>query len=542
MDVVPLDQVQAIKSALASNDLDAAIRLSRKVLNRKPNAQEVLSLYGLALLKKGNFGEAIQRFRRCTQLTPHDFSVFENLGLALAEVGNLDEALSVLKHSAELGNPSPRLYANIGSLALQRGENAEAVDWLARAVHGLPNDHESLLQLGVAYARNGEWAKARLCTQKVVADRPTWSRGHDFDGFIHLVPPDFDHAIGAFRQALALPVNSPVDALKIKEMLSDTVMCRDLFPAARAHHGEVTGSASTAAARAGAMRALDEWLRSQIGPVSPGIRASSSTSAQAVFFHVDAGATHPFFEVAEAKAAPVDYRETLSMSAAWFQATQPGGRVILLTDETTPVDGLPHLSAVVRLPLSADQMMYARMRANHALLASGKVHGPMLLLDTDVCLTRDFAPLFDGGFDIGLTYRQPPDFAHMPVNEGVILVADGAAPASARFFEICLSWYDWLAEQPAVKARYGFDIRHWRGGQLSLAAFVDWAVPPYAPQDVLIDGIRVRFFPCDLYNYAVRKADSFSFLDAKWALHFKGAGPKKLMADYRRHRAKLFKA
>jgi hypothetical protein len=246
----------------------------------------------------------------------------------------------------------------------------------------------------------------------------------------------------------------------------------------------------------------------------------------------------------------VDYRETLSISASWFRATQPGGRAILLTDETTPADDLSGIDAVVRLPVRSDQMMYARMRAYHALVASGRVPGPVLLLDTDVCLTRDFAPLFDsgfdggfdGGFDIGLTYRTPPDFAHMPINVGVILVADGAAAVSARFFEICLSWYDWLADQPAVKARYDFDIRHWRGGQLSLAAFVDWTVPPYAPRDVVIDGIRIRFFPCDQYNYAVRKTDKFNLLDTKWALHFKSAGPKKLMADYQRHRAKKPKA
>jgi hypothetical protein len=348
---------------------------------------------------------------------------------------------------------------------------------------------------------------------------------------------------------LGLPIDSKVDRFKIEELLADTIMCRDLFPVARERAGrlrETDSGAKTSGpgtARSQLVPALGlSWTQQHDTGVIAEIRQLAGAPT-GVFFHVDAGVGHPFLADKETKSAPdVNYRETLRVSATWFTATQPGGKPVLLTDDATPVDGLSELKAIVRLPVRSDQMMYSRMRAYHALLASGRVPGPVLLLDTDVCLTRDFAPLFDGGFDIGLTYRQPPDFAHMPVNEGVILVADGAAAVSARFFEICLSWYDWLANQPAVKARYDFDIRYWRGGQLSLAAFVDWTVPPYAPRDVVIDGIRVRFFPCDLYNYAVRKTDKFNLLDTKWALHFKGAGPKKLMADYQRHRAKLFKA
>lgn len=166
--------------------------------------------------------------------------------------------------------------------------------------------------------------------------------------------------------------------------------------------------------------------------------------------------------------------------------------------------------------------MYSRMRGYRALAMSGKLAGPVLFLDTDVHLNRPFTPVFTGDFDVGLTYRNEIGQWHMPINEGVMLASSGAAPALRRFFDTTLGLYETLAAIEAPRARYGFDIRKWRGGQLSLAKFIDWARPPLAPELRTIAGVRIKFLPCTEYNHTVRKGADPAKFAGKWALHYKG--------------------
>jgi len=151
---------------------------------------------------------------------------------------------------------------------------------------------------------------------------------------------------------------------------------------------------------------------------------------------------------------------------------------------------------------------------------------------TVILLTRDFSAAFDGSFDVGLTYRNGPSLSAMPVNEGIIVGAQGNAPALKTFFDDVLDIYEWLAAAPSPSARYGFDIRNWRGGQLSLAGLIDWTVPPQASAKVVINKVRYKFLPCFDFNYTVTPSDPPQFLATRWAIHFKGAKAKGLMAPY----------
>jgi Flp pilus assembly protein TadD len=234
------DLLFAIKQALAANDPGTATRLCKKVLSKSPNDLQALAFLGIAYLKMGNVDEAIQRFRRCTQIAPADFSAFENLGIALAESGDSIAGLEALKRSAELGNPSARLLANIGSLCLQIGDYDGAAAALENALRQLPANIELLTQLSVALARTGSWQTARQYAGQALALDPKTYRTHMFDGFVNLRPPNLDHAIAAFGAALNQPIEARREQLRVQELLADTIMCRDLFPAARERRASLT--------------------------------------------------------------------------------------------------------------------------------------------------------------------------------------------------------------------------------------------------------------------------------------------------------------
>ncbi len=276
-------------------------------------------------------------------------------------------------------------------------------------------------------------------------------------------------------------------------------------------------------------RRRDDWEDAAIAEMTRLIPAPL-TGTTAVFFHVDVGENHPFLG---GRAGPkVDYLGTLEMACRCARVTQPGIKIILLSDTATHLQGFTGPDYVVRLPRDPNHLMYARLRACQALAMSGRLAGPALFLDTDVCLNRDFAPLLGGTFEVGVTYRSALRFPLMPINEGLFM-STGVRPAAlAEFLGRCLDFYDWLAQLAFVRERYGFDVRFWRGGQLSMNLFAGWRVPPMAPEDATLYGVRCRFFHCETHNYSVPADSSLEGLDKYWALHFKGLLPKALMNQY----------
>ncbi len=244
--------------------------------------------------------------------------------------------------------------------------------------------------------------------------------------------------------------------------------------------------------------------------------AVNSGALNAVFFHVTGKGKHP-----AVKSGAIDYLKVLEVAVLAAKKVRPDTSVVVLTNETTdiPIAGVQ----VVRLPADPEHMMYSRMRAYRAV--ARKLEGLILFLDTDVCLNRDFTPMFKGEFYIGLTYRLDDSF--MPINEGLIM--GRAGPGLNRFFDQALHTYNCLAELPEVKAAFPLDPRMWRGGQLTLAAMMDWWRPDEGILDVSTREVRYRVLPCEKYNYPVKGSEPAETLANKWALHFKGGEAKRKM-------------
>jgi hypothetical protein len=268
---------------------------------------------------------------------------------------------------------------------------------------------------------------------------------------------------------------------------------------------------------------LEIALRQSLKPLPDGTPSFQpiDSAPVVVFFHVDCGDVHPMGDLV-GDADQIDYHQALSLAVQSLRQTNPDAAVVVLTDTNTKID-LESVT-IVREPVDLNRIMYSRMVAQRNFAT--KARSPLIFLDTDVLLMDRIGIAMDGSFDIGLTYRPDLQFTLMPVNGGVILASSPGA--AEHFFNACLALYDRVAGMPAVRQRYDFDIGHWCGDQLSIAAFVDWDVPPEGKQLRLIDNLRVRFFPCETHNYTPTAADDAQTVQGKWAIHFKG--PRKKYA------------
>jgi hypothetical protein len=164
--------------------------------------------------------------------------------------------------------------------------------------------------------------------------------------------------------------------------------------------------------------------------------------------------------------------------------------------------------------------MYQRVRAMLAYVTEYLAHAPTAFLDSDAFLNQDISHIFDGEWDVGLTYRHNMGASHA-LNEGVIF-ANNRRPAAVRsFFRAYLDTYHAALEDADLVAKYG-NLKRWRGGQLSLNRLACPQGLPTALDYQEIAGARVAYFPCFKWNYPVDAVDH-RLWDTKAVLHLKGA-------------------
>lgn len=226
------------------------------------------------------------------------------------------------------------------------------------------------------------------------------------------------------------------------------------------------------------------------------------------------------------------YWALFQMMAASLRRVAPGAEVHLLTLEGCAVPSVLDCDLVFRrasprpIEDSVKELMAEETATWCAYEAAGHLKGPTILIDADLIFQRDPFALFDGGFDVGLTYVTEAGLH--PFNSGVILI-DPARPGLAA---------DYLTRIDDLVAGYGDAHRSWYGDQRAIAALLgDPKFPPGTNHimDRKADGIRYRFIPAADWNYSepldANDRPVFAPAPAAGIVHFKGER-KGVMARY----------
>lgn len=144
-------------------DLDSALRMIEKIVDRNPENVLVLHELGQYYHEAGRIEDAERVLRRAIDMDPNNAESYNALAYFFAEADvQLDEALTLVQHALELEPGAGHILDSLGWVYFQQGEFEKSIQALETALQkmkGAP-DPVVLEHLGDAYAQGGLRAKA----------------------------------------------------------------------------------------------------------------------------------------------------------------------------------------------------------------------------------------------------------------------------------------------------------------------------------------------------------------------------------------------
>lgn len=154
----------------------------------------------LANIKK--YTEALEQYQKALEIDPKNNRATLLIGLCYAQSGDLDAALPFVQRAAK-NNPSYTTFYNLGLVHSVRGESAEAIAALDRALELEPKSFEAYYQKGLAYGQIKKYALAIPAYQKALELNPSFDNARISLFAALLAQGDLDAAkaqIATFRQ------------------------------------------------------------------------------------------------------------------------------------------------------------------------------------------------------------------------------------------------------------------------------------------------------------------------------------------------------
>jgi tetratricopeptide (TPR) repeat protein len=202
------DDLQRIVSMHRSGNIDGAIRGYREYLKLRPDAYEIRSNLGAALVQSGNYNEAITEYLRALQDAGGNSGIRLNLALAYYKSGQLQKASAELRtlNAAEPDNHQFLLLLSDCYLGL--GSNAAVIDLLTPVRLRGQDDLAVDYLLGTALLRDKQPQRAQIMIDKILRN------GESAEALMllataRIVAHDPQGAVADLKQAIALNPKLP---------------------------------------------------------------------------------------------------------------------------------------------------------------------------------------------------------------------------------------------------------------------------------------------------------------------------------------------
>ena len=214
-------QLQRAAEAFQRGDLTGAERVTRAVLEAKPDHFEALFLAGIIAGSAGRPADAVAFMTRASAANPGNADAHYNRGVALGELGRHAEAAESYARAAACNPSHADAFFNRGVALGALGRHGEAVESYARALALRPRYAEAHQNRGIALAALGRHEEALASYDIALACRPDYAAAHNNRGAALAALGRFADAVAAYDRAIALRPGYPEALLNRGIALAD---------------------------------------------------------------------------------------------------------------------------------------------------------------------------------------------------------------------------------------------------------------------------------------------------------------------------------
>ncbi|MBI4691127.1 MAG: tetratricopeptide repeat protein [Nitrospirae bacterium] len=194
-----------ITIAITSNRMWADdFTLSKKIIEKSPEATFVRNNLGLIYNSKGLTDMAIEQFRTVIKLKPDNYIAYINLGNAYGLKGLTDMAIEQYQTAIKLQPDDPNAYNNLGGAYRSKGLIDKAIEQYLIALRLNANIPEVHYNLGNVYLSKDMVDKAIECYEHAIKLKPDDADIHDNLGFAYHKKGSIKKAEDHFRMADAI--------------------------------------------------------------------------------------------------------------------------------------------------------------------------------------------------------------------------------------------------------------------------------------------------------------------------------------------------
>ncbi|MBN1124085.1 MAG: glycosyltransferase family protein [Sedimentisphaerales bacterium] len=206
---VAYESIQEAVECYRKGQLETAIRLCDRILQREPDSAPALVTKGCILQSRRLWDEAEQLHRKALSLRPDLAEAHQNLGLILAERGRHQEAAGHYQRALEVVSECAETWNDLGISLRAMGRSLEATRAYQKAVFLKPDFELAWFHLGNALRDIQQFAEAIHAYQKALALRPDYPSCWNNLGLAYKAIEHIEKAVGAFEKAAQLSPDNP---------------------------------------------------------------------------------------------------------------------------------------------------------------------------------------------------------------------------------------------------------------------------------------------------------------------------------------------
>ncbi|EIJ42844.1 tetratricopeptide repeat protein [Beggiatoa alba B18LD] len=168
---------RALQKGLQNGDLQPALQIYTRLVEKNPNDCENLHDLGYVLLEMGRTEEAIGYFMQANRIKEHTLH-WNQLGRAYQCLQNYSEALAAYKKAMQLDQKDPRPWYNTTLCLREMGQEERAIEELIKLLLTHPSHAGANNELAIHYQKQGKIDLALRLFRTALKTNPNYFPSH----------------------------------------------------------------------------------------------------------------------------------------------------------------------------------------------------------------------------------------------------------------------------------------------------------------------------------------------------------------------------